>query len=388
MKTLGIIVEYNPLHNGHKYHFEEAKRITGADYVIAVMSSSFVQRGEPAIINKEERVKLALELGIDLIVELPFIYTVENADYFAYGAIHLLNELKVDCICFGSETGDTEEFKRKYNISSIAQPHLDFLVHDYMDQGLSYPAAFSKALKEIDSFMLDEPNDILGYAYMNVINKYNMNIEVYTIKRDNDYSSDSLDDKYVSAKAIRNAIINNKDISKYVPYDISSMKYTYLEDYFDLLKYKLITSSPSDLSSIHLVTEGIEYLLKEKIIESNNIQEFIDKCTSKRYTAARIKRIIIHILVGTKKEEAKKILSSIPPYARILGINHKGMEYLSMKRKSIKIPILNRFKGKEYPLLQLEKQASYVYYSKYNKEEAKILWEHEHCIYPIIKKED
>ena len=119
MKTLGIIVEYNPLHNGHKYHFEKAKELSKADYVIAVMSSSFVQRGEPAIINKEERVKMALELGIDIIIELPFLYTVENADYFAFGAISLLNDIGVDCICFGSETGDTEEFiKYIFNCST------------------------------------------------------------------------------------------------------------------------------------------------------------------------------------------------------------------------------------------------------------------------------
>ena len=387
MKALGIVVEYNPLHNGHKYHFEEAKRITGADIVIAVMSSSFVQRGEPAIINKEERVKLALELGVDLVIELPFLYTVENADYFAYGAIHLLNELKVDCICFGSETGNTEEFLRKYDISSIAQPHLDFLVHDYMDQGMSYPAAFSKALKDIDSFMLDEPNDILGYAYMNVIKSNNMNIEVHTIKRDGDYSSDILSNTLPSAKAIRHSLVNNEDVSSYVPFNISNMKYTYLEDYFDILKYKLVTSSHEQIASIHLVTEGIEYLLKDKIIESNSMEEFIKKCTSKRYTAARIKRIIIHILVGTNKKEAKEILASKPPYARILGINKKGQEYLSIKRKSIKIPVLNRFKGKEYALLQLEKKASYVYYCKYDKEQLNTMWEHEHCIYPI-RKED
>lgn len=387
MKALGIIVEYNPLHNGHKYHFEEAKRITGATHTIAVMSSSFVQRGEPAIINKEERVRLALELGVDLVIELPFLYTVENADYFAYGAIHLLNELHVDCICFGSETGATEEFLKKYDISSIAQPHLDFLVHDYMDQGMSYPAAFSKALKDIDSFMLDEPNDILGFAYMNVIQKNNMNIEVHTIKRENDYSSISLEDKYPSAKAIREGIRNNQSINKYVPFNIEDTTYTFLDDYFDLLKYKLVTSTHSQIASIHLVTEGIEYLLKDKIMESSSMQEFITKCTSKRYTAARIKRIIVHILVGTPKEEAKKILSSPPPYARILGINQKGMEYLSIKRKTIKIPVLNRFKGKEYPLLQLEKQASYVYYSKYPIEKQNRLWENEHCIYPI-KKED
>jgi len=387
MKTLGIIVEYNPLHNGHKYHFDKAKEITKADYVIAVMSSSFVQRGEPAIVNKEERVRLALELGVDIVVELPFLYTVENADYFAYGAISLLNALKVDCICFGSETGDTEKFKEKFNVSSIAQPHLDFLVHDYMDQGLSYPAAFSKALKDIDSFMLDEPNDILGFAYMNCIVNNNYNIEVYTIKRDNDYSSITLEDKYPSAKAIREALKENKDISSYIPFELNNKNYVFLDDYFDLLKFKLITSTYEQLASIHLVSEGIEHLLKDKIIESNSMHEFINKCTSKRYTAARIKRIIVHILVGTLKEDAKKILSSPPPYIRILGINNKGMEYLSLKRKEIKTPILNRFKGKEYPLLQLEKQASYVYYSKHNQNELNRLWENEHCIYPI-RKED
>ena len=222
---------------------------------------------------------------------------------------------------------------------------------------------------------------------MNVIKSNNMNIEVHTIKRDGDYSSSTLGTSLPSAKAIREALVKKEDISSYIPFDISNQEYTFLDDYFDLLKYKLITSSEEEISSIHLVTEGIEYLLKDKIIESNNMQEFISKCTSKRYTAARIKRIIVHILVGTNKKEAKEILASPPPYARILGINRRGQEYLSMKRKEIKIPVLNRFKGKEYKLLQLEKKASYVYYSKYEQNKLNVMWEHEHCIYPI-RKED
>ena len=137
MKAVGIVIEYNPFTNGHKYHLEKTKELTNADVVVGVMSSFFVQRGEPSIISKEERVKMALDMGVDLLVELPTIYTVESSDFFCKYALSILNKLKVDSICFGSETGDTKEFLEKYSETQIVQPHLDFLVSDLMDEGMS-----------------------------------------------------------------------------------------------------------------------------------------------------------------------------------------------------------------------------------------------------------
>lgn len=383
MKAVGIIVEYNPFTNGHLYHLKKAKSVTKADVVIAIMSSSFVQRGEPAIISKEERVRIALEAGIDLVIELPFLYAVENADFFAFGALNILSCLGAETIVFGSETGNTKDFLAKYNSSSIVQPHLDFLIKDFLDDGLSYPAAFNKALKEIDCFQLETPNDILGFAYQTIIIKNNLPLKIETIKRDTDYKDDTLKEM-ASASSLRKALKEGKSIQGYTPFP-NLKNLHYLEDYFPLLKHLLITSSPKQLSSLHLVEEGVEYLFKKKILESNNMSEFIQKCVSKRYTIARIKRIIIHILVQTEKEEAKEILRNKPPYARILGINKKGEDYLKEKRKEISIPLLSRFEGKKYPLLNLERKATFLYF--YNRENQEKEYEKELYLYPIRKKD-
>ncbi|MBE6124650.1 MAG: nucleotidyltransferase [Erysipelotrichaceae bacterium] len=383
MKAVGLIVEYNPFTNGHLYHLQKAKEITNADLLIGVISPSFVQRGEPAIISKEKRVKIALEAGIDIVIELPFIYAVENADFFAFGALNLLNDLGVTEIVFGSETGDTQEFLKKYNFSSIVQPHLDFLIKDFMKEGLSYPSAMNKALKEIDSFQLETPNDILGFAYKKIIDQYNLPIKIHTIKRNADYKDENLNN-LASASALRKAIKENRNIDKYTPF--SNIKdFHYLDDYFDLLKNIIIMSSPEELATYHLVNEGIEYLFKKKILESNSMEEFIKNCISKRYTAARIKRIIIHILAKTNKQESISILKNKPPYVRILGINKKGEEYLKLKRKDIVVPVLNRFEGKRYPLLNLERRTTYLYYI--NSKDKNKHYEEELYLYPIRKME-
>jgi predicted nucleotidyltransferase len=223
MKPVGLIVEYNPLHSGHIFHLNKAKELSGADISIAVMSGQFVQRGEPSIISKEEKVKAALQAGVDLIVELPFIYAVENADIFAERAIEILTKLNVKDFCFGSESGDTQEFIQKYNEKEFLAPRLDEVLRVYLKQGFSYPAAKSKALYDIHEFYLETPNDILGYAYLKAIEKHNYDITPHIYKRENNESSFDLTSIYPSAKAIRNALKENKDVSSSTPIDFSKI---------------------------------------------------------------------------------------------------------------------------------------------------------------------
>lgn len=363
MKTVGLIVEYNPLHNGHILHLNNAKKLSGADITIAVMSGHFVQRGEPSIISKEEKVKAALKAGVDLIVELPFIYAVESADIFAERAIEILTKLNVKDFCFGSESGNTEEFIQKYNEKEFLAPRLDEVLRVYLKQGYSYPAAKSKALYDIHEFYLETPNDILGYAYLKAIEKHGYDIKPHIYKRENNESSDSLNSVYPSAKAIRNALKEGKDVSNSTPIDFTNIDTIEFNDYFNLLKYKLCSTSEEELNSIHLVDEGIEYLMKKKIKEATSMSEFIDLCTSKRYSGARIKRTIIHILNNTKKDVAKDLLSKPISFIRVLGFNKLGAEYLSSIRKDIETPILNRFAGKDYPELRIDLKASDIYFS-------------------------
>lgn len=382
MKACGIIVEYNPLHNGHMYHLKKTKELSGCDIVIGVMSPNFVQRGEPSIVSKKERVEAALKEGVNIIVELPTLYAVENANIFAKYALDILNSLKVNSICFGSESGETKEFIEKYSKSSLLTPHLDFLVSDLMDQGYSYPKAMSMALKQMDDIRLETPNDILGLAYYNEIKRNNYPIEIHTIKRENNYNDDSLDYENVSAKAIREALKNKMDVEKYTPMKLKNDLF-YLDEYFSLLKYKLLTMSSEELTNIHLVEEGIENLFKKKIVEAHNMNEFIDLCVSKRYTFARIKRTIIHILLNTKKDFAKDYLSQKINYIRLLGIDKKGSEYLKEKRKEIEIPLLSKFRGNSFALLQYEKQATYTYACVKNEQIRSRLYEEEHFVFPI-----
>ena len=385
MKACGIVVEYNPLHNGHIYHIQKAKEISKCDILIAVMSSNFVQRGEPAIIDKKSRVIESLKQGIDIVIELPFMYTVENADIFAKYAVSILNKMKVESICFGSETGETKDFMEKYENSSILLPHLDFLVSDLMNEGFSYPKAMSLALEEIDSYKLEQPNDILGLSYYKTIKLNNYPIKIHTIKRTNDYKSLTIDSNIASATAIREYVRNNKDVKEYTPMykRLSEGSLVFLEDFFEILKYKIISSSNEELRSIHLVNEGIENLFKKKIEEAENMEDFIKKCTSKRYTFARIKRTIVHIICNTKKEFANEVLSKDVSFIRLLGVNSKGKEYIASIRKDMEVPIISKFKAKSFKLLKHEKTITYIY-SSLLKEEKNKYYEEEHYIFPII----
>lgn len=385
MKSCGIVVEYNPLHSGHIYHLKKSRELTKSDIIIGVMSPNFVQRGEPSIVSKKKRVEAALKAGVNIVVELPTLYAVENANIFAKYALQILNELKVSSICFGSETGDTKEFLDKYSKSSLLTPHLDFLVSDLMNEGYAYPKAMAMALKQMDEIRLETPNDILGLAYYNEIKKNNYPIEIQTIKRENNYNDDSLDYSSVSAKAIREALKNKKNIEEFTPMSECLLEDNlfYLDEYFDLLKYKILTMSVDELNCIHLVEEGIENLFKKKIVEAHNMNEFINMCVSKRYTFARIKRTIVHIILNTKKEFAKDCLNSDIKYVRLLGIDKKGSEYIKEKRKEIEIPVLSKFRGNSFALLQYEKQATYAYASVKSEEYRSKLYEEEHFIFPI-----
>lgn len=387
MKVTGIVVEYNPFTNGHKLHIEKTKELTKCDVIVGVMSSFFVQRGEPSIVSKEERVKMALDAGVDLLVELPTIYSLESSDFFCKYSLSILNKLKVNSICFGSETGDTKEFLEKYNETEIVQPHLDFLVSDLMDEGMSYPSAMSKALSIMDAYRAETPNDILGLGYLKEIRKNKYDIDVITYKREGNYNDEEINDKSVSASALRKLIKENKDISSFTPFSkeiIEASKY-YLEDYFTILKHKLLTTSSEELATIHLVNEGIENLFKKQIIEATSMNDFIEKCISKRYTHARIKRTIMHILLNTKKDFAKEVLNKDITYIRILGINKKGQEYLNEIRKDVEIPILSKFRGNAYPVLQFEKQANLVYNINKSQEIINLEYRKEHYLYPIRK---
>lgn len=366
MKSIGIICEYNPFHNGHLYHIKKIKE-TYPDYtIILVMSGNFTQRGDVSILNKWDKTDIALENKIDLVVELPFIFSTQSADIFSKGSIEILNILKVDKIVFGSECNDINILTELAH-TQIYNKEYDKLVKKYIDEGINYPTAMSKALTHFNNYKIDSPNDLLGLSYIKEILKQKSNIEPICIKRTNDFHSNELKGNIISASSIRNALRNKKNIKKYVPNNcLKHLKKNtvFTEDYFELLKYKILTSK--DLSIYQTVDEGIENRIKKYIVSSKNLNELIENIKTKRYTYNKLNRMFIHILCDFTKNEAKKHRNI--EYIRILGFNKIGKNYLNKIKKETNVPIITNFSSIKNEMLSIEFRTTCVYASIFDEE--------------------
>lgn len=356
MKILGIIVEYNPFHNGHIYHIQRAKAMTQCDYTIAIMSSSFVQRGEPAIVDKWTRSRLAIEFGVDIVLELPFVYACQSADYFAKGAIDLLNAIGVTDICFGSEDGHIETFINIANAIEQHQDHYNMYVKQYMQEGLRYPDACNQSLKKIMGKEVKTPNDLLGLSYVKEIVSHHYAITPHCFARTNDYHDATLQD-IASASAIRNAIFKNQEFGLALPHPEYYQKDLYcLHDFYPYLKYQIITSTAKELKQYHLVEEGLENILISQINKTNNMEELLDCLLSKRYTKPRIQRMLIHILMKNTKQDMKTAMQI--DYLRVLAMNDKGRKYLNFIKKECPYTIVTNFSKYQHPALDIEYKAT------------------------------
>lgn len=379
MKILGLVVEYNPFHNGHIQHIQKSIKLIKPDYVIAVMSSSFVQRGEPAIIDKWTRSRQAIQYGIDMIIELPFVYTVQSADYFSKGAIDLLYHAGATDIVFGSECGDIKIFKEiAYAVNENEEQYNDY-VKDYMNEGLRYPDACNQALSKLLNKQVRTPNDLLGLCYVKEIIKRNLPIIPHCIQRTNNYHSEELL-QISSATSIRKALLDNIDVSQSLPFinDYKNIHLNTLEDFYPYLKYKVLTSSLEELNNIHLVDEGLENRIKQQLSLCHNMEEYIDSLSSKRYTKVRIQRMIIHLLMNNTKEEINNAVNI--NYLRILSLSSKGREYLKTLKKTSDYAIVSNFASYNHPALDIESKATSLI-SLINKD-----IKEEHKYFPYIKK--
>ena len=318
MNIIGLIAEYNPLHNGHIYQINEIKKIYPDSLIILGLGSYFTERGDVGILSKEEKIKISLEYGIDLVVELPIMYTVQSADIFAYQSIKILNALGIDTLVFGSESNNLNLLKELAN----KQDDIKYQekVKEYLDKGCNYPSALAKALEVDFEF---KANDLLGISYLKAINKINKRIDVQTIKRTNEYLDTQSIDVIVSASNIRKRFFNKEDVSKFTPCSKVLVKPDY-DLYFQMLKLKIMTSR--DLNSYLDVSEGIDNLLKKVIMESHSLEELVLKIKTKRYTYNRLNRMFLHIVLGIEKDYPDEV------YLRILGFNKKGQEYIKTKK--------------------------------------------------------
>lgn len=354
--AVGIICEYNPFHNGHIYHLEKVKELAKDEPIILVMSGNFTERGIPSIIEKYDKAKIALNYGVDLVIELPFTYSTQSSDFFAKGAISILNKLKCNKLVFGSESNNVEDLIKLANIQLNNKEYVN-LVKEELDKGINYPTAMSNALKEIGGKTISDPNDLLGLSYIKEIISNKYDIEPITIKRTNDYNSKELKERISSATSIREALKNSIDVTNVLPKEV--LKYINVIDedkYFSLLKYKIM--SEKNLSIYNTVDEGIDNKLIKEINGSKSIDELIERIKSKRYTYNKINRMFTHIICSYTKEENKE--NNIK-YIRVLGFSSTGKVYLNKIKKDIDIPIITNINKDNIDLLKIELRVDNIY---------------------------
>ncbi|WP_138415034.1 nucleotidyltransferase [Aquibacillus sediminis] len=382
MNACGLIVEYNPFHNGHKYHLQQSKEVANADCMIAVMSGNFLQRGEPAIIDKYHRTKAAISQGIDLVIELPFAYAVQHSDLFAKGAVLTLGALGVKSLCFGSEHGNIDSFTNAYHTYTNQDKQFNEELRKQLSAGLSFPEASKQAYHSIGltegEMDLSQPNNILGFSYVKSIFDFNQTILPLTIQRiKNDYHDQSINDPIASATSIRKQLNSEQKLTSEIKNAIPGHTKQQLTEYrsktgfwhewqhyFQLLNYRVLTMSLEELRSIHGVDEGLEYRIKNTAYHATSFKNWMENLKTKRYTWTRLQRIFTHILTNTKSETIISLTEpNRVPYIRLLGMSQTGQAYLNKIKKHLDIPIVTSLNKSLDPMLQLEEQVSSAYYS-------------------------
>lgn len=390
MRTVGVIVEYNPLHNGHVYHIERAKQASGADAVVAVMSGNFLQRGEPAAADKWARAEMALLAGVDLVIELPVAYSCQPAEWFAFGAVGLLDATGVvDDLCFGSESGELDWMLRAARLLYEEPESFRALVRRQVQTGISYPAAYSRAVQEFVHHTdapepplplpLDQPNNTLGLHYLIALERLGSSIRPLTIARQQaGYHQEHIDDAAIaSATAIRRLIFSHgrmEDIAPYVP--ASTLHILMREQqmgrspirwssFTTPLMHQLLIKTEEDLAAIHEVTEGLEYRLKQalpRLAGTLSVDSLLDQLKTKRYTRTKLQRMLLRILLNHSKALlGPEQLSRGAGYIRVLGFTNKGRQLLRRMRTVARKPVITRTAKQTDEYLHLDIRAASVY---------------------------
>lgn len=358
-KICGIIAEYNPLHNGHIYHIRETRRIGKVDFVVAIISGNFMQRGVPAILDKWTRGRLAVEAGsVDLVLEIPYFIATESAEYYAKGSIGILESLGViDSVSFGSEKGSVEELKDIAKLLREEPFKYSDKLTEYIAEGMSFPKARERAVAEFlgDEYskMLRLPNNILAVEYL----KHIKSMQAITIKRQGGYHADDAGPEYPSATGIGKKILDNKyDIVKNsVPREvyeeitnnsISGLSKS-MKEYFNLIRTEIVKRNSSELENIQGITEGLENKIKKEIRYHDDYKEFVSSVKSKRYTMTAIERGLNHILMSIDKKEVEEAFENEMWYTRVLALNDRGAFVLKKAKEKAGIKILNNINKEE-----------------------------------------
>ena len=353
MKIAGIVAEYNPFHNGHLYHLEKTREKTGCDYVVAILSSSFVQRGEPGIFSKWQRAEMAVANGVDLVLELPAAFSCRSAYYFALGSIYSLHKCNVvSHLAFGVEAQNLEQLQAIASLLNEEPFAYRDSLHKYLKEGVSYPKARDLAIREqlpaLD-FSLNQPNVILGISYLRILQAWESSITPVTIQRLGGYHSLQPEDNIAGATLVRNLMEEQNPLySRYLTaatnrciegYVKNGWKPVFMKDFDPQLLYRLRSLKVEELKKYPGIGEGLENRLGESLFHSCTSREILDFMKNKRYSDTRLKRILSEVLLNMPGD----INSWKPLYLRPLAFSDKGREVLGLMQEKSDLPVISKF---------------------------------------------
>lgn len=359
MKSVALVTEYNPFHNGHLYHAQTSKSITDSEISIAIMSGNFVMRGQPAIYNKFIRTRMALS-AVDLVIELPAVAALSAGQYFAETAVQIASYVDVDHLSFGSESGDIDSFHElQKDISKIEQTS-EFSMK--LKEGKSYPRILSELLN--NHTLLSSPNNTLGVSYMRAIQKLAPHIKPWTISRESsqhhDFNISNLN--FASGTAIRNALQTQNDLWKsVVPNSIQQLyqePHATVEDTFPYIKYAILSHTTNSLKNIYTMSEGLENRILDKIRYASSFEHLMSLIKTKRYTYTHIQRILMNILLNFQHHDKHNDIKAV----HILGMSSKGQQYLKyLKRKFPERHFITQLNQQNAHLFEQEIHSTHIY---------------------------
>ncbi|NFS08777.1 nucleotidyltransferase [Clostridium botulinum] len=384
MNVSAIVVEYNPMHNGHLYHLKKTKKLTNCDALVCIMSGNFVQRGFPSILDKWTKANMAISNGVDLVIELPTLYSLSSAEFFSFGAVSILDSLNIiNSICFGSEIGNINALQDI--ATTLLEEPLEYkiLLKNYLDKGISFAKARNLALVELnrDNKIMSEninkilslSNNILGIEYLKSLLLLNSSIKPFTITREGaDYKDENLHEEYSSASSIRKYLKENKNINilkDFLPLEgflefkrliTKGYNFSMEDSMINYIRYKYI-SGYKNLHNLIDVSEGLDNRIYKSLEKNFTYDSLVGEIKSKRYAYSRIGRILCQYFIGFENYDLNSLLKSTPNYMRVLASNEMGLKVLKKIKKHSSINIYTKLPKNTNTLLSLDIKATNAY---------------------------
>lgn len=359
MHAVGLVTEYNPFHNGHRYHLSQARELTHAEVVVAVMSGNFTQRGEPTLLDKWQRAQAALTNGVDLVVELPIFMAVQPAHRFAAGALELLAALGVDDVVFGAE-------HPKWDFKQLVAAEQNFTASSFSQYNATFATQFNEQLKDQTGLSLTDPNDILSFGYYKAQINERLPLRLYPIqRRGSQYHDERIEGKIASASAIRQVVLEHGDFKQAVPVQTAQQlqklqQVPSWDAMYPMLRNQLIQAPVEQLAQIYQMAEGLEYRMKDAAQRNLSFAGFMKAVKTKRYTYAHLLRVYLYTILQLTESQVSDHLKR--PYLHVLGFNERGRDYLHSIKKQVELPLLTKIdQNLRDDLLNLDYRAGKLY---------------------------